>query len=344
MAWTEYMELEYLALAGLCFHVGGLRDQRHQGADKDMRIDFLGIEAFLGIAERGSFQRAATDLNLSQTALSHRLRKLEADLGVKLFARTTRQVSLTPAGAELLPRARAMVENLSESYAALRAQGRERQERLSIGCLPTIASFYLPSLLKEFSKALPDVTVRVHDNSANEIAALVEQGEAEFGITVLSAGRWDLEMKPLMKERYVLLCRNDHPLAAKKTVEWSDFEGAPLVRVSPQTANRAIIDEALGSRREFMKWRYEVQHIATAVRLVIDGAALTVAPQLSMDASTAPGLVALPIRNPSITRTLGLISRRGYPFSAAGDLLLGLIEKKLRAFSREVDAGPAADE
>ena len=55
-----------------------------------MRIDFLGVEAFLSIAERGSFQRAATHLNLTQTALSHRLRKLEDDLGVKLFTRTTR--------------------------------------------------------------------------------------------------------------------------------------------------------------------------------------------------------------------------------------------------------------
>jgi DNA-binding transcriptional LysR family regulator len=295
-----------------------------------MRIDFLGVEAFLSIAERGSFQRAATHLNLSQTALSHRIRKLEADLGVKLFMRTTRQVSLTPAGAELLPKARAMLENLTESYEALRAQGRERQERLSIGCLPTIATYYLPSLLKEFSRRLPDISVRVHDNSANEIAALVEKGEAEFGITVLSASRWDLEMKPLMKERYVLLCPADHPLAAKDSVSWSDFEGAPLVRISPQTANRAIIDEALGSRREFMQWRYEVQHIATAVRLVLERVALTVAPHLAVDVSITPGIAALPIRNPTITRTLGLVSKRGYPLSAAGEIMLDIVIQKFR--------------
>jgi DNA-binding transcriptional LysR family regulator len=295
-----------------------------------MRIDFLGVEAFLSIAECGSFQRAATHLNLSQTALSHRIRKLEADLGVKLFMRTTRQVSLTPAGAELLPKARAMLENLTESYEALRAQGRERQERLSIGCLPTIATYYLPSLLKEFSRRLPDINVRVHDNSANEIAALVEKGEAEFGITVLSVSRWDLEMKPLMKERYVLLCPADHPLAAKSSVSWSDFEGAPLVRISPQTANRAIIDEALGSRREFMQWRYEVQHIATAVRLVLERVALTVAPRLAVDVSTTPGIAALPIRNPTVTRTLGLVSKRGYPLSAAGEIMLDIVIRRFR--------------
>ena len=201
------------------------------------------------------------------------------------------------------------------------AQGREGQERVAIGCLPTIAMSYLPSVLKEFSRRLPEISVRVYDNSASEIAALVQGGEAEFGITVLSASRWDLEIKPLLKERYVLLCPADHQLASRTSVSWSDFEGAPLVRISPQTANRAIIDEALGARREFMQWRYEVQHMATAVRLVAERVALTVAPQLAWSEALSPGLVALPIRNPAVTRTLGLISRRGYPLSA-GEVLL----------------------
>lgn len=68
-----------------------------------MRVDFLGLEAFLCIAERGSFHRAAAHLNLSQTALSYRIKRREDDLGLKLLARTTRQVTLTPTGVELLP-------------------------------------------------------------------------------------------------------------------------------------------------------------------------------------------------------------------------------------------------
>ncbi len=68
-----------------------------------MRIDFPGLPAFVAIAERGSFRHAAAHLNLSQTALSHRVRKVEGDLGVKLLPRTTREVSLTQAGLALLP-------------------------------------------------------------------------------------------------------------------------------------------------------------------------------------------------------------------------------------------------
>ena len=67
-----------------------------------MRIDYLGLEAFVAIAEHGSFQRAADTLQLSQTALSHRLRKIEADLGAPLLIRSPREVSLTRDGQDLL--------------------------------------------------------------------------------------------------------------------------------------------------------------------------------------------------------------------------------------------------
>jgi DNA-binding transcriptional LysR family regulator len=74
-----------------------------------MRPDFLGLEAFVAIAERGSFNKAAAHLGITQTALSHRMRKMEGYLGIALFHRTTRQVALTPTGLELLPRAKALV-------------------------------------------------------------------------------------------------------------------------------------------------------------------------------------------------------------------------------------------
>ncbi|MCZ8259238.1 MAG: LysR substrate-binding domain-containing protein [Beijerinckiaceae bacterium] len=295
-----------------------------------MRIDFLGLEAFLSIAERGSFHGAAAHLNLSQTALSHRMRKLEDDLGIKLFTRTTRQVTLTPAGLELLPRARQMIDALAASYDALRRQGRERQARLTIGCLPTIATYYLPPILQEFSATYPDITVHIQDAAAGQIADFVQKGEAEFGITIISANRWDLDMRPLLREPYVLLCQATHPLAARAQVSWAELEGVPLVRISPQAANRAIIDDALGSRREFMTWRYEVQHVATAVSLVTAGVALTVVPRLAIDLAGAPGLKAVPIVNPSVSRIVGVVSNRANPLSPAGEYLLKLVAQRFR--------------
>lgn len=296
-----------------------------------MRIDILGLEAFLGIADRGSFNRAAAHLNLSQTALSHRMRKLEEDLGVKLLARTTRQVTLTPAGLELLPKARRIIGDLHAAFDELRGQGRATQEQLAIGCLPTVAIHYVPRLLAAFTRLYPGLTVKVYDNSATEIADHVQAGRAEFGITIVSANRWDLDVAPLLKEPFVLACPADHPFARQKAVNWPDLQGIPLVRISSQTGNRMLIDDALGSRREAMTWRYEVQHVTTAVSMVAAGIGMAVVPRLAVEASGRAGIATVPLRNPSVSRTLGVVSRRGVPLSPAADAFLKLVRAHMRA-------------
>lgn len=302
-----------------------------------MRFDFLGVEAFLAVAERGSFHGAAERLNLSQAALSHRMKRLEHDLGVRLFLRSTRRVALTPAGLELLPKARLMIETLSDAYESLRAQGRDRPSRLVIGCLPTIATYCLPRVLKTFSDRHPGLDVHVRDVSAGEIAELVQTGEAEFGVTVVSANRWDLETKALMREPYVLLCPRRHPLARRASVGWRELEGVPLVRISARAANRAIIDDALGARREFMRWAYEAQHVATAASMVIAGLALTVVPRLAFDAANSRELAAVPIVNPAVARTVGVVTRQGVPLSRPGETLLKLITRSLGSEDRAAD-------
>jgi len=295
------------------------------------RIDFLGLQAFLAIAERGSFQRAAAQLNLSQTALSHRMKKLEQDLGLKLLLRTTRQVTLTEAGAQLLPRAQAMVKELAFSFEELRQKGREKQERIAICCLPTLAVHYLPSLLREFHLNHPSVSVRIYDNSATEISELVRNGTAEFGLTLASETHPELEVKPLMKEPFVLLCPKDHKIAKGEQVDWADLAGIPLVRTSRQAGNRLLIDDALGPRRDQLDWRWEVLHIATAVGMVSAGIGLTVVPRLAVDGIDMGGLVALPLHNPGVSRTIGILSARDRPLSPTAQALRALTEKIVKA-------------
>jgi len=290
-----------------------------------MRIDFLGLHAFVAIAERGSFQHAAAHLNLSQTALSHRIRKLEEDLGVKLLSRTTREVSLTQAGLALLPKVKDAIEGLADSLDGLRREGRSREETLAIGCLPTVASGRLPQALRRFQERHPDVFIRIYDNSASEIAELVQSGAVEFGITMVGAHRWDFDIELLIKDSFVLVCPDDHPLASHASLSWSDLAGEPLIRISARAGNRIIIDDALGSRRESQHWRFEVQHIQTAVALVRTGVALTVVPRLSLDTVDERGLSLVPLKNPSVARQLGIVSRRGVPLSPLADELRKII-------------------
>lgn len=295
-----------------------------------MRVDFLGLEAFLSIAERGSFHRAAAHLNLSQTALSHRIKKLEDDLGLKLLARTTRQVTLTPNGMELLPKARRLMEEMTSSFEELRLRGRERQEQVAIACLPTLASHHLPRILENFLATFHDVRVRILDHSATEITEHVRAGEVEFGISIISSMAPDLEITPLFKEAFVLACRRSSPLARQASVTWQDIEKEPLIRVGTLTGNRILIDDALGSRRESLLWRYEVRHIATAVNMVQAGLGVTVLPQGALAEGRAPDIIGIPLRNPSIVRTIGIITRKGIPLSPPAEGLRDLVMREFR--------------
>ena len=295
-----------------------------------MRIDVLGLQAFVAIAERGSFRAAASHLNLSQTALSHRIKKLEDSLSTPLLARTTRQVTLTEEGAALLPRARHLFEELGVAMGELRAAQKAPVAWIALGCLPTIAAHVMPKVLAEFGKIHPDIQVRMFDHSASEIAARVLAGEAEFGVTLSTAHRQDLDMKSVVKEPFVLLCHPGWKIATHRTLTWAQLQGMPLVRISAETGNRILIDDALGAKRETLDWHYEVQRVTTAVNLVKAGVAAAIVPRLAI-AGQDRDIRAIPLRAPAVSRTLGIMTRKDTPLSAPDKHLIRLTAAALKA-------------
>ncbi len=296
-----------------------------------MRIDFLGLEAFLSIAERGSFQRAAAHLNLSQTAISHRMRKLEEGLGLKLFARTTREVTLTRAGIEFLPKAQKALGELDQSFDELKQQGAKRRERLDIACLPAFAVNYLPPILSKFHKSQPRVQVRIFETPSAAVAELVQSGEVEFGLSVVQTNRWDLEVETIFASPLALACPARHPLAKKRSVGWAELRNLPLIRVGSKTAIRPMIDDALGAAHVTLSWQYEVQHVETAVNLVEAGLGFAVVPSIDIALHRGRGLVAVPLRAPKVSCTYGLVTRRGIPLSPPAVTLRGLLIDEMKA-------------
>ncbi|OJY04422.1 MAG: hypothetical protein BGP04_03225 [Rhizobiales bacterium 62-17] len=278
-------------------------------SERALKIDMRGLEAFLWIAELGTFGRAAAHLNISQTAVSHRLKKFEESLGLPLFTRSTRQVSLTPAGADLLPTGRTLIADFEAQLEHLRKRHVDTAEELTLACVPTLAIHVLPPVFAKFSAKRPAARVRLFDKSITEIGDTIASGLAEFGITLLAANHWKLATEPLLKDEFVCVCQARHPLAAKDGVTWSDLEPLPLVRFTPHTANRIVIDNALGSRADRLNWMYEVQHTMTAQMLVEGGLAVAILPSLATQKLPA-GLKALRLSHPRITRTVGIVRRR----------------------------------
>lgn len=295
-----------------------------------MRINFLGLQAFLSVAERGSFRRAAMHLHLSQTAISHRIKKLEEELGLKLFARTTREVTLTQAGLELVDKARDAVAKLEGSLDQLRIQRNSEKRQLTIACLPTFALYRLPPVLARFKEIQPNVDVKIHEVLSVDVPQLLLKGEAAFGLVILSTNRWDLDVELLIKaDPFVLTCPPKHELAKRKSVRWSDLKGFPLIRLGPHQAIRTLIDDALGSMRDELDWKFEVQRLETAVTLAESGCGLTVVPRSNFALYNSKHLVALPMRSPAITCSFALVTKRGVPLSPVTELLRDLLREQI---------------
>lgn len=278
-----------------------------------MKYDFLGLEAFLSVAELGSFSRAAEHLNLTQTAITHRVRKLEGNMGVQLFIRSTRNVALAQAGVELLPVVRRLFAETEQHIEGIQRRTNTPRNRLTLACLPTIATSVLPLAIARFIERSPDMELHVMDVSATDIGPLVDAGEADFGLTIMAAGSQTRKAEALFTENYHLVCPSDHPLSSCTSVSWSDLQDVKLIRVNSQTANRFIVDQSLGHRRETLDWAYEVQHTLTAIRFVQAGIGLTVMPLTAVKSLVAEGLCALPVKKPSVSRTIGIVRHVNKP-------------------------------
>lgn len=287
-----------------------------------MRLNILGLEAFIAIADHGGFQAAAVHMNLTQTALTHRIAKLEEELGVLLFNRASRNLTLTPEGLSLLPRARQHIEELQYAVQDIRMQGKLRQSKIAMGCVPSLAETVLPDILAQFTAQFSDIRIKVFDSYAADIANRVQADELEFGLTIRRATHLDLEFSPIMPDRFVVLCGKDHPIAGMGTMTVDALREYPIIR-------NPVAAEAMLNLEQNVNWTYEAENIATAVEFVRAGIGLTIMPFMGLAASRQQGLVMVELTNPAISRMIGLLWKPGRIINTRSRDLMALIESRL---------------
>jgi DNA-binding transcriptional LysR family regulator len=283
-----------------------------------MRIncEILDLKAFLAVLDAGSFHRAATQLNMTQPTVSRRVRALEAALGVTLFERTTRRVTLTGVGRALDPMLRRLVCEFENCIFSLGDFGVRHPGEVTIASIATASSSFLPRVLKRFMTTHPDVRFRIMDLSAEEGLECVARGEAEFGINFLGASRPDLKFTSLIDDDFVVACRADHEFASRKSISWSDLSGESLI-ISQRSGNRALIDQALAKSSLRLNWSFEVVHLSTSFGLVEAGVGMSIIPRLAGPLTTNRSIAVVAVRNPVIHRTVGIVERRSGQFSRA---------------------------
>lgn len=290
-----------------------------------INCELLDLRALVAVAEGRSFHRAADLLNLSQPAISRRIQKLESAVGAPLLERTTRTVRLTPAGREIVPLLRRMLDEMDGSLFGTMALGEKQSGRVTVASVPSATVRFLPDVLQRFGQEYRNVRVRILDLSATECAEAVRTGEAEFGIALPVSTDADLAFDPLHEDPYGVVCRHDDALATIAAPRWSDLQGRRLVTVHRGSGNRTTLEAGLARLGVELEWFYEVTRLTSALALVHAGLGPSILPKLACDGPDARDLVWRPIEGEQITRTIGVLRRPSASLSPAASRFLSLL-------------------
>jgi DNA-binding transcriptional LysR family regulator len=309
-----------------------------------MNTELLDLKAFVFVAELRSFARTAKALNLSQPALSRRIQKLEESLGAPLFERSTRHVNLTMIGRDFLPKMRHVIDEFETSVLAIRDLGARSSGLVSVAAVRTAVIYFLPSVIGRFAEAYPRIRVRILDVGANEGLEAVVRGEADFGINFIGASHAEVEFQRLLEDPFVLACRQDHPLASRHEVSWAELALQRVITVGQNSGNRALVDTALARRGIQLDWTYEVAHLSVSLGLVEAGLGIAVLPRLAAPAANHPTIRTMRLTEPEISRTIGIVCRRGAPPSPHASQFLRMLLEVWQSPSRKrAGAGTTAD-
>jgi DNA-binding transcriptional LysR family regulator len=290
----------------------------------NMNFELGDLRAFVAVADRGSFHAAAAELHLSQPALSRRIAKLEAALGVRLLERTTRKVELTTVGRDFARKTVDLLNGLDHSLLGIAELAERMSGEVTIACVPSAVRHFLPEVLKRYHAKYPGILLRVVDQGAGDALSSVVRGEADFGINYIGAQEPNIEFEAVLKEPFVVACRHDHPLATRKKVSWAELEQYDYMTVAKASGNRFLLDLALAGTPRRPRPFCEVRHVMSMVSLVEAGLGIAAVPKLAMPAGPHPLLCMVPLFEPVVTRTLGLIRRRGHVMSPAAQELYAM--------------------
>ncbi|HTN33075.1 MAG TPA: LysR family transcriptional regulator [Marinobacter sp.] len=282
--------------------------------------------AFLTIVDQGSFSEAAEILHLTQPAISKRLAVLEGQLDTKLIDRSHRQIRLTDAGARLLPHARRILDEIHNARVALSPDSTLVEGELLIIASHHIGLHHLPSWLRRFKKAYPQVLLNLQFMESDVAYGQMRKRNAELAFVTLSDS-----MEPSFKvfaqwpDPMLFVAANDHPLARLKTPQLTDLATYPAILPDTSTATYRVVSRLFLEAKVPLNPQMPTNYLETIKMMTSVGLGWSVLPSSIVDKSLQP----LQIRQP-VSRVLGSVGMTGRQLSNAARALLDIVQSEER--------------
>ena len=281
------------------------------------------LKAFITVAECGSFSEAADRLYLTQSAISKRIAQLEQQIGKKLFDRIARQVSLTEAGSELLPRARRILNEYDSALQAINDLSGDASGTLRLAISHHLGLHRLPPILKQYSQQYPNVTLDIEFMDSEKAYEQVLHGDSEVAVITLALeSHHNINSKKIWNDPLRFICAPDHPLAALQRPALNDLAEYPIILPGLNTYTGRIIQNLFQQQGIPLKAPMSTNYLETISTMVEIGLGWSVLPE-----TLVRDLHVMPFEQISIERELGYIHHMKRSLSNAAVAFLGLMDQ-----------------
>ncbi len=287
-------------------------------------MDISALQAFIAVARYESFSKASDQLFVTQPAISKRVASLEEEFGTQLFNRIARQISLTEAGKQLLPKAQDLVHQAEDMQRYASNLADDISGNLSVAIAHHIGLHRMPPILKEFTLRHPKVTLDIRFEDSDQAYTAVEHGDIEFAVITLPRALPEkLTKEVVWLDELDIMVSKDHALATETGLNLAILSSYPCVLTSPDTETHRVI------RREFQRQglsinaQMQTNNLETLKMLTGAGLGWSLLPKTMSDESLKTLDVGV-----AFSRELGLVIHSRRSLSNAALALKALIELK----------------
>lgn len=279
------------------------------------------LRYFVNIAETLSFTRAAELVHVSQPALSYQMRRLEDELGCRLFDRKGRGIALTPDGELFLPLAQTVLARAAEAVRVLRESAGDEVGEVRMGGNSSVATYLVPTLLASFHQVFPKVRVEVFEGGDLELQQRVHSGAIDFAVVTAPGSPQTLDVVRLGTEALLVATPLGHRLAGRASIDLAELAFEDFVL--PTGAFNLATQLVDACRRAGFEPRvaYRAGSAEAIKNFVRMGLGISIAPSGALSGPAREGLAALAVEG-GLTRELSLIRARDRAMTRAAQVLM----------------------
>jgi LysR family hydrogen peroxide-inducible transcriptional activator len=269
------------------------------------------LRYFCAIVDTGSFSRAAQQTHVSQPALSQQIRKLEDELGARLFDRLGRAVRLTELGRTFLPRARSVLRELAAARSDVVERKASISGPLSVGVIPTVAPYLLPPILAGFTRKYPLARVSVVEEITPRLLERLRAGTLDLAVVALplEVRSQEFESRPLAVEKLYAVLPARHQLARRKELSLGELRHDPFLLLRDGHCFRETAVAACKRARLKPRISFEGGQFSSVLSMVTAGLGVSIVPAMAVE--KRPGCCFVPVADERAVRTIGVVTLGG---------------------------------